>query len=159
MKLNALFSGLGKMTLLLFALSVAAPRAKAQIEDPTSWKYEVKKVSATEYELVFHLHLKEGWHIWSVHPGGDGYEIAPSFTFTPNNQVKLKGGASEKGKLVSTKMTGVDGIVNYMTGDVDYVQKVTATGKTKITGKHQYQVCNDRMCLPPKDLDFAFDIK
>jgi len=34
----------------------------------------------------------------SLKPGGDGYEIAPSFTFTANPNVKMKGTVAEKVK-------------------------------------------------------------
>ena len=137
----------------------ATPSFAQVIEDPTTWKYEVKKKSATEYQLIFHLTLKKGFHIWSLHPGGDGYEIAPSFTLDPNPKVKIKGNASEKGKSVTTKMDGIDGNITYFTGKVDYTLDVIVTGSTKITGKHEYQICNDKMCLPPKDKDFTFEIK
>ena len=110
------------LSLCIAVLLIAAPSFAQMTEDPTSWKYEVKKKSATEYQLIFHLTLKLGYHIWSLHPGGDGYEISPSYTFNKN-------------------------------------AAVTLTGPTKITGKHQYQICNDKMCLPPKDKDFSFDIK
>src|SRR5580658_6679524 len=86
------------------------------IEDPTNWKYEVKKISATEYRLIFHLDLKSPWHIYSLHPGGDGYEIAPSYTFDKNDKVKLKGATIEKGKPVTTKMEGIDGKITYLSG-------------------------------------------
>ncbi len=147
--------------LLLFVpvLLVAKPSSAQLIEDPTSWKYEVKKKSATEYQLIFHLTLKTGFHIWSLHPGGDGYEISPSFTFDKNDKVKLNGEATEKGKATTTTMDGIDGKITYLNGKIDYFQNVTVKGPTKITGKHQYQVCNDKMCLPPKDKDFSFDIK
>jgi hypothetical protein len=129
-------------------------------QEPTSWKYEVKKKSATEYQLIFHLELKPEWHIWSLHPGGDGYEIAPSFTFDKNAQVKLKGKPTEKGKPIIKTITGIDGKVTYYQGKVDYTQNVTVKGKhLKITGKHNYQVCNEQMCLPPRDRDFEFEIK
>jgi Disulphide bond corrector protein DsbC len=143
------------IALLLFGTSSFAQ----VVEDPTTWTYEVKKKSVTEYQLIFHLDIKAGWHIWSLHPGGDGYEIAPTFTFDKNPKVKLKGKTIEKGKATTTKMDGIDGKITYMSGKIDYIQEVTVTGSTKITGKHGYQVCNDRMCLPPKDKDFVFDIK
>jgi len=140
-------------------IQVAAPAFSQMIEDPTTWKYEVKKKSATEYQLIFHLDLKAPWHIWSLHPGGDGYEIAPAFTFDNNPKVKMKDSVIEKGKKTTTKMDGIDGKITYYSGKIDYIQNVTVTGQTKITGKHEYQVCNDRMCLPPKDKDFVFEIK
>ena len=148
-----------KVASLILALLFAARPSFSQIDDPTTWKYEVKKISATEYELIFHLDLKKGWHIWSLTPGGDGYEIAPSFTFDKNQKIKLKGKTTEKGETITTTMEGIDGKITYLAGKIDYVQEVTVSAKATITGKHQYQVCNDRMCLPPKDKDFTFDIK
>jgi len=51
--------------------------------------------------------------------------------------------------------------VRYFKGEATFVQEVEVpTGKmVKITGKHQYQVCNDKMCLPPKSKDFSFTVK
>ena len=149
-----------KLCLLFLPLLLKGNSSSAQmIEDPTTWKYEVKKISSTEYKLIFHLDLKTPWHIWSLKPGGDGYEIAPSFTFDANKLVKMKGNTAEKGKKTTTKMDGIEGKVTYYTGKIDYEQDIIVTGKTKITGKHEYQVCNDKMCLPPKDKDFVFEIK
>jgi hypothetical protein len=144
--------------LFLFVALINHPSYGQMIDDPTAWKYEVKKKSATEYQLIFHLDLKEGWHIWSLKPGGDGYQIAPSYTFDNNPKVKIKGSVTETGKKTVTRMEGIDGKVTYYSGKIDYIQDVTVTGSTKITGKHEYQVCNDRMCLPPKDKDFVFQI-
>ena len=147
---------------LVFFLAVclvSAPSFAQMTDDPTSWKYEVKKKSATEYQLIFHLDLKTGWHIWSLNVGGDGYEIVPSFNFDNNPKVKFKGKVAEKGKATTTKMEGIDGKVTYLNGKIDYVQDVIVAGNTKMTGKLTYQVCNDKMCLPPKDKGFSFDIK
>jgi len=145
--------------LLLLTCFSAMPSFAQMTADPTTWKYEVKKKSATEYQLVFHVELKTGWHLWSVKPGGDGYQIPTSFKFDNNTGVKLKGSIAEKGKMITTAMEGIDGKVNYYAGNVDYIQNVTvAAGATRVTGKHTYQVCNDRMCLPPMDKDFVFDV-
>jgi Disulphide bond corrector protein DsbC len=148
-----------KCLLLALPVLMAVPSFGQMMEDPTTWKYEVKKKSATEYQLIFHLNVKAGWHIWSVKPGGDGSLIAPSFTFDNNAKVKVKGAVTEKGKSTTTTMEGIDGKVTYLNGKVDYVQTVTVTGPTKLTGKQEYQVCNDKMCLAPKTKDFSFDIK
>lgn len=146
--------------LLLGTLSGAHNKVAAQmIQDPTSWTYEVRKKSATNYQLIFHLKLQAGFHIWALKPGGDGYQIVPSFVFDKNDNVKLVGDVKENGKITTGKMEGVEGIVSYYSGNVDYIQEVTAKGPVKITGKNGYQVCNDMMCLPPKDKKFVFEIK
>lgn len=132
----------------------------AQTGDPTTWTYEVKKKSATEYQLIAHLQLKMGWHIWSLKPGGDGFQIVPAFSFDKNPAVQLKGEMMEKGNATTTTMEGVDGKVTYLSGQVDYIQNVTVKkGGVKITGKHTYQVCDDKSCLAPVDKDFVFEIK
>jgi hypothetical protein len=144
--------------LILFCLF--ATRGFGQMTaDPTTWTYEVKKKSGNTYALIYHLSLKEGWHIWSLHPGGDGYQIVPSFNFDKNTNVQLVGKPTETGKKVTTVMEGVTGKITYLQNKVDYIQLVTVIGKTKITGKHGYQVCNENMCLPPKDKSFEFEIR
>ena len=149
-----------KFFLLFVTVLFAAKPSFAQVtEDPTTWKYEVKKKSATEYQLIIHVTIKDGWHIWSMKPGGDGSLIAPSFTFAKNSKVKLKGAVTEKGKATTTTMDGIDGKVTYLSGAIDYIQDVTVAGGAKITGTQTYQVCSDRMCLAPKDKDFSFEIK
>jgi DsbC/DsbD-like thiol-disulfide interchange protein len=145
--------------ILAFALTLAIAPSKAQsISDPTTWTYELKKKSGDLYELVFHLKLKEGWHIWSIKPGGDGSQIPPSFTIDQNDKVQLDGQTIEFGKKISEEMVGVEGVLNYFSNKVDYIQLVYIKGKTKITGKHEYQVCNDNLCLPPKTLKFTVNL-
>ncbi len=150
---------LKRCTLLLVLLLVAGTSFAQVAGDPTTWTYEVKKKSATEYQLIFHLDLKKGWHIWSLHPGGDGFQIIPSFNIDKNAAVQLKGTPKEKGKATTTVMDGVEGKVTYLSGKVDYTQDVTVKGAAKITGKHTYQVCDDRQCLAPVDKDFVFEVK
>ena len=52
-------------------LFVAGPSFGQMIADPTVWKIEVKKKSDTNYQLVFHLALKEGWHVYAKAKGMD----------------------------------------------------------------------------------------
>ena len=124
------------------------------VTDPTTWSYQVKKKSAGEYELVFHVELKEGWHIFSQ-KAGDDFLIPPSFTFKTAN-IKKVGKVQEKGKLRTEKMEGIDNPINYYEKSADFVQVIKARAGTKVTGEHEYQVCNQSMCLPPKKKAFEF---
>ena len=141
----------------LFTLVAGSSFAQqAIVDDPTNWAYEAKKISADEYELIFKLDLKDGWHIWSLKPGGDGYEIVPSFTF--DKGVTPKSPLLEKGEPVTVMMEGMENKVTYLSGKVEYVQKVRVKGGQKVTGEHEYQVCDEKMCLPPKTKKFEFDL-
>lgn len=148
-----------KYLLAIVALFFAGTATHAQILKPAKWKYEVKKKGGNDYQLIFHLELDKGWHIWSLNPGGDGFQIIPAVEIDKNPNVQLKGALTEKGKATTLEMDGVKGKVTYLSGKVDYIQEVTVKGSTKITGKHTYQVCDDRQCLAPVDKDFVFEIK
>lgn len=133
--------------------------AQAQVKDPTTWSYEVKKSGNGRYELVFVAQFADSWHIYSMNPGGDGTLLPPVFTFKAPGNVKLLGKVKESGKKITEAVEGIDGKVHYYKGDVRYVQEIQVTGSARITGEHQYQVCSDEMCLPPKTKPFTFDIK
>lgn len=140
------------MMVMLFAVSVRAQIVK----DPTTWAIETKKTGTNTFDVIFHLKLQPTWHIWSLNPGGDGYQVPPEFKITG---VKMNGKVKEKGKLVKSKVDGVDGIVNYYSTSVDYVQSVTGATGTKVSGSYKYQVCTDKMCLPPKTKKFEVTLK
>lgn len=148
------------MSLLLLSILLAAPQLFAQmVQDPSVWTYELKKKGDNKYDLIFHVKFnKADWHVYALKPGGDGTLIPPSFEFKKSKDYKLVGGVKEvNGKKITEDIDGV-GIVHYFKNSVDFVQEVTVTGNTKITGTHEYQVCNDQMCLPPTTLPFSFNI-
>lgn len=145
--------------LLLIALVISTAVNAQMTADPTTWKYEAKKKSATEYQLIFHLDLKQGWHIWSLNPGGDGFQIIPSFTIE-SDRAHVLGKPTEKGKATTTLMGGVDGKVTYLSGKVTYTLDIAVKNTPfKLKGTHTYQVCDDKMCLAPVDKAFEVEIK
>ncbi len=128
-------------------------------KDNSEWTFEAKKRSGNQYEIIAHLKLEKGWHIYAMKPGGDGTLIAPSITYNTNPAVKLTGTVKEKGKLISQNLEGIKGKVNMYSGTVDYIQAATITGPTTITGSYEYQICNDMMCLPPTTKQFKVAVK
>jgi len=149
-----------KSALLVFlSLFIAHGLLAQMVQDNSKWAFEAKKISGDKYDIIVHLKLPEKWHIYSLKPGGDGSLISPSFTFSKNSKLTLVGSVKEKGKLISEKMDGIDGIVNMYKVKADYMQSATITGNTKITGEYTYQICNDEMCLPPKTKSFSIDVK
>jgi thiol:disulfide interchange protein DsbD len=144
------------MLLICILLSTST---HAQItKDPTTWSITAKKISGTNYELVFNLSLADGWHIWSLKPGGDGLQVPPEFTVKKNPEIKLNGSVTEKGNGITGAMDGVDGNVTYYHGKVTYKQLLNITANTIIKGTYSYQVCDDKMCLPPKTLPFSVTV-
>jgi thiol:disulfide interchange protein len=148
-----------KVALLVFLGLFTIASASGQLtQDNSKWTLDAKKVNGDKYELCLHLKLPDQWHIYSLKPGGDGMELAPVITFKQNALLTLNGVVTEKGKLLKETMEGIDGVVNLFKGKVDYTQQATISGNTKIVCNFTYQICDDKMCLPPKDATLTVDI-
>lgn len=152
------------MTKIFRVLSVALLNvlflfgAQAQmIEDPTEWKFEARKVEGNKYDIVFHCDVKNGWHIYSLDPGGDGSFLPPSFTIKENADIKLVGEVREDGEIIHETIEDI-GTVHYYK-NVDYIQTVElANENITITGEYSYMTCNDETCLPPKTAEFSIKV-
>jgi thiol:disulfide interchange protein len=126
------------------------------VKDPTVWTFEAKKKQGNNYDLIFHVNVKDGWHVYSLDPGGDGTQPPPEFHLKPAPFYKLVGKMKESGKRVSEHIEELDITINYFT-KVDFIQSVEITGNGKITGKYSYMTCKES-CLPTKTKPFIFEI-
>jgi len=142
----------------LFLVIISGTSHAQRIEDPTTWTYEVKKTGENKYQLIFHVKLKKDWHVWSQNPGGDGLLVPSTFTFNKTEGLKLVGKPKEKGKLISKEYDGTDGMTYSYENSVDFIQEAVISGIPKVTGKHEYQVCDHSVCLRAVTKPFSFTI-
>ncbi|MEI8279487.1 MAG: cytochrome c biogenesis protein CcdA, partial [Bacteroidota bacterium] len=148
-----------RYTLFFCAFLFLTTGSHAQmIADPTMWTFEAKKVKDNTYNLIFHVKIEDKWHVFSQNPGGDGSSIPPTFEFPKNPNYQLVGKVKEKGKLLDETIEEI-GTLHYYKNKVDFIQTITVKGNIKITGKFNYQTCNDNLCLPAKTKSFSFEIK
>jgi thiol:disulfide interchange protein DsbD len=131
----------------------------AQVENPVTWTFTAKKISAKQYELHMSAAVDGNWHIYSQ-DAGEGPEPT-SFTFVKNPLVKLDGKVKEDGKLESLYDPNFKSTLKFYNSKVDFVQKVSvkSTANTIIKGSVVYMVCNDRRCLPPKEVPFSIKLE
>ena len=131
----------------------------AQMENPVKWIYNVKKNKANVYELHMTAVLQPTWHIYSQDISGDG-PVPTSFTFDKNPLVKADGKMAEMGKQEKEYDKNFGMTLKYYGNKVDFVQKIKlkAAVATIAKGKITYMVCNDKKCLPPKDVSFSIKI-
>jgi thiol:disulfide interchange protein DsbD len=123
----------------------------AQILNPVTFNYSVVKKGNNVYEVRIKAMLQPKWHIYSVTNPEGGAQA----TEIKINDGKVVGTVKEKGKMKTAfeKEFGVN--QKFFENSVDFVQLVQLKpGNKKITGTVNYMVCNDRMCLPPKEVEF-----
>ena len=143
-----------KLILSVFLFFITASSI-AQIENPVRWNYSAKKIDEKTYEVYITANLEGNSHIYAQ-DAGDGPEPT-SFTFGKNPLVKLDGKVKEIGKLEKEYDPNFKSEIKYYAKNVTFVQKVKVKSKvaTVVAGTVSYIVCNDRKCLPPKEVPFS----
>jgi DsbC/DsbD-like thiol-disulfide interchange protein len=129
----------------------------ASAQSPVSWSFTSKKISGNVYEIQITATIQQGWHVYSQDQPGDAVAQPTSFTFNKNPLLDFDGKVKEIGKLEKYKDEQLGISANQYSNKVVFVQKVKLKGKAKtnITGKLQYQTCNDKQCLPAKTVNLS----
>ena len=143
---------LGFLT-LLFINAVSA-------QNPVSWAFTSKKISDKVYELHLTATILPGWHLYSQKQPEDAIAQPTSFMFNNNPLLSFDGTVKELGKLEKFTDKVLQVSANQYSKKVNFVQVVKLKGKVKtaVTGKLEFQTCDDKKCLPPKTVPFTITL-
>ena len=130
----------------------------AQINNPVLWSYTAKKIADKTYELHITATINGNWHLYAQ-DAGEGPEPT-TFKFTTNPLIKFDGKVKEIGKLEKSFDKNFNSVLKYYANKVDFVQKVKVKSSitTVVKGTVNFMVCNDRQCLPPRDVPFTINV-
>jgi thiol:disulfide interchange protein DsbD len=147
-----------KPVLFLFSFFIVSV---AVAQNPVSWAFSSKKVSANVYELRLTATMQPGWHLYSQNQPADAVAQPTSFVFNSHPLLALDGKVKEVGKLEKFHDPKLEVSANQYSGKVDFVQvvKVRGNAKTNVTGKLEFQTCDDKKCLPPKTVPFSIALR
>jgi len=147
-----------KFTLLVPVLFLFFITAFAQMENPVKWNYTANKVADKTYELHITATIDGNWHLYAQ-DAGEGPEPT-SFSFAVNPLIKLDGKVKESGKLEKSYDPNFKSTLKFYSNTVDFIQKVKvkSSASTVVKGTLTFMVCNDRKCLPPKEVPFSIKI-
>lgn len=148
-----------KIHLLIIFLFVSA-FSFAQGLNPVSWSFTSKKLAENTYEIQMVATIQQGWHLYAQEQPKDAIAIPTSFAFNKNPLVSLEGKVKEIGRLEKYKDDKLGVSANQYSNKVVFVQKVKLKGKAKtnVTGKLEFQTCNDQRCLPPKTINLSIPL-
>ena len=145
-----------KLILLLAFLSIQLYCFSQQIE-PVKWKFESKKISGTEYELLFTATIDEPWHMYGMYiPDGP---IATAIHFELPKTVELKGKPVELTVPVEKYDPNFKAKIALHSKKAVFKQLIKANSiPVLIKGTIEYQNCNDKQCLLPVEKEFEINI-
>lgn len=148
-----------KILLSIIILFLACTAAFGQMVSPVTWKYSVKKISATEAEIQLNASIENGWHLYAVN-SGDGFELPLDIQFTPSKDYQLSGKIKEP-KPHTTYDSTFGTHSNYFSKNATFTQRIKITDPKKsfkVTGKLSGQACIEGRCTQIKD-DFSITVK
>lgn len=148
-----------KSVSFLYFLLFLASSSYAQL-DPVKWSFEVEKVSAKEYDIIFTADIERGWSVYSQHLEAQKGPIPTSFEFDKNANIQLVGSTKEAGNKKETfdKTFGIK-LIKF-SNKARFTQRVKVQGQTDaVRGTLTYMTCDDSSCLPPADINFSIALK
>jgi thiol:disulfide interchange protein len=130
-----------------------------QILDPVSWSFSIEEKNGDEATLIFRANVDDGWYIYSQYLESEDGPIPTTFEYEQSDHVSFVGDNKESGK----KTEGYDAIFGMnlvkFAGNVSFRQDIKIKDYSKpLTGYLTFMTCDDEKCLPPKDVDFSFDL-
>ena len=144
-----------KITSLLLLWVMTLP-LWAQFHDPVSFSVSQKKLSESEFEIVFTGKAEAGWYVYSTDIP-DGGPTPATINFDEQKGVEPVGKLTARGKVHKAydNLFGME--VSYMENTAVFVQKIRITDATySVKGYLNYGACNDENCMPPTNVEFAF---
>lgn len=147
-----------KITLILSLVFFSALGAFAQLENPVSWSYFAKKTSKKEAIVYIKATIEDNWHLYSqnIKPGGPNKTV---FTFPKSKDYILVGTTAEP-KPISKYERVFKMDVGYFAEQVVFQQKIKLNKPSVIVkASVNFQVCDDKSCLPPTDVTFSIPIR
>ncbi|TXB61579.1 protein-disulfide reductase DsbD domain-containing protein [Phaeodactylibacter luteus] len=142
---------------LFLLLSIALP-AQGQPSYVT-WTFSAAQQEGQVYLLTFTADIEPGWYLYAQEID-EGGPIPTTIAFDEHSGLESFGSILEEGEAVSgfDEMFQMD--IKKFKRKVVFTQEVTLKpGTRSLTGYVEYMTCNDEMCLPPREMAFAFSFE
>lgn len=140
-------------------LLLSAVTLRSQVLEPATWSFRSVKTGDNTFELVMTAELEKGWHVYAmdIEPGGP---IPTSFTFEPGKGFVLQGKTFEVSRP-EVKFDNSFGMnIGMHSGKPEFRQKVTVSqSPVTVRGVVTFMSCDDKQCLPPRDVEFALELR
>lgn len=144
----------------LFVLLLLSAFAQSQILKPVTWTTSAEKVNDSEFDLLITAEIDPGWHLYSQNVP-DGGPIPTTISFSePGESYQLIGGPTEgEGHEEFDNVFEMD--IKYFENQAVFKQRIRVLTDEKITlnGVVEFMVCDDTNCLPPTEIDLAFEVQ
>lgn len=152
-----MFPGRRFAAALVFSLWTVLLLAQPQV---VTWTFEAKKVDDCKVDLIFKGQIKSGWYTYSQYVSGDDGPLPTTIEYDEAAESFVKiGKASEGGGVVKVFDKVFNMELTKFKGTALITQRIELKDPSKpVAGYLTFMACDDEQCLPPRDIDFSFDL-
>jgi len=142
----------------LYILLFVATGVHAQILEPVKWNFSSEQISDTEFDLIFKADIDNTWHLYS-----QDIPMTPpatNFHFEGNDNYELLGKTTEESEVIEEYDPNFEMVLKYFSFEAIFKQRVKlhSQSSVQVKGFLEFMCCDDTKCLPPTDVDFAFNL-
>ncbi len=147
-----------KIFLLLVLASSFSVLAKSQVEEPVTWEFRSQELEGNKIKLIFEASIEPDWHLYGINIAANG-PVPTSFFFNESDSYELVDSIIQVSKPKKKYDPNFDLDVELFSEKAVFQQIVLINKQNaNVKGYVEFMSCDDKSCLPPKALDFNFDI-
>jgi len=131
---------------------------QSQVLEPVTWSFGSEKTADNKFEIVMTADIDNSWHLYAMDIAESG-PIATSFTFEEPSSYTLEGKpvAIDKPEVKFDNSFGMD--IGMHSVKAEFRQKITVNQyPATVKGFVTFMSCDDKQCLPPRDVEFSMVI-
>ena len=128
----------------------------SQIIEPIKWNFDSRQ-NGKDVELVFIADIEENWHLYDTYLP-EGGPIATQVVFEDSTLFEFVGELEKEPQPVEKYDDIFMMNLRFFSNEAILTQKIRlkTDDPVKITGYVLFMGCDDEMCLPPNEAEFAF---
>lgn len=146
--------------LCLFLSFATYAQSPAVEQEPVKWSISVKQVDGAVWDVNFRADIVKGWYVYSTKSFGDMGPMPTVIAFDTLSHVSMDGVVAETSTHVLEGMDPMfDMNVKKFKDDALFTQRISTTDpKAGLTGRLDYQTCDDTKCNFPDPLYFRITL-
>ena len=119
-----------------------------QAQDPVVWNTDLKKLSETEYMLIFKASVEPKWHLYSQSLPEDG-PLPTEFVFEGDGTAYELVGKMEESETVTAFDPIFEMDLSWFEGEGTFQQKIRLLQAElgAVSGEINFQACDDKVCI------------
>jgi len=125
---------------------------------PVKWKIAMKALGNSEYEMTYTAAIDETWKVYSQFTSDDG-PYPTTITYETDGLLQIGNGTETGNKKEGFDKLFETDVIAFMDDQPYEIKHKIKSTAAEFKGYLTYMTCDKSRCLPPADVEFAFDLK